>query len=230
MTAPLIQRGLWRDNPVLVQGLGLCPALAVTDTFAKGLGLALTTLPVLVICGLASSVLPRAWPRALRLGALVLLAATLASAERFMVEAFAYPLSQALGIFVPLMAVNAIVLFRARDCGFHEPPGKALADALGMALGFVLVLLLVGGCRELIGHGTLFAGMAMLKGGVAGHEGLRLVTGEAPALIVALPPGAFIFMGLLMALKNRFSAPPATTATGKPMSAADVRARRVRVH
>ncbi len=230
MNSPPNRYSLWHNNPLLVQGLGLCPALAVTDTLAKALGLALISLPVLLTCGFASLSLPRHWSATMRLAIIVLLAATLTSALRFLVEAFAYPLSQALGIFLPLIAVNAIAVFGAWNSEHHPSPGSRLQDTLGASLGFALVLILVGGCRELIGQGTLFAGMAMLAGGAQGQEGLQLLTGRTPALVAALPPGAFILMGLLMALRNHFSAPPPVSKAEKPLSANQVQARRVRVN
>ena len=188
--------GLWRNNPVLVQLLGLSPLLAVTDKFVKALGLGCATLLVLTASSLVMSLARRVFAAALHLPVLVLVMATFTTCVDLLMQAFAYELHEVLGIFVPLIAVNCLILSRADQ----QPPLPATLNGLATGGGFLLVLLVMGSVREILGRGTWLADMHLVFGaGAAAWEVQILGTGFLFAL---LPPGAFIVAGLLLALKN----------------------------
>ncbi|MEM1175009.1 MAG: electron transport complex subunit E [Pseudomonadota bacterium] len=191
--------GLWRDNPGLVQLLGLCPLLAVSGTFVNGLGLGIATL--LVVC--ATSVLVSMTRRFLnpdiRIPIYVLIIASLVTCVELLFEAYAPGLDRALGIFVPLIAANCVILARAEVYASQHGLVDSLLDGLMTGLGFALLLIVLGLFRELLGHGTLFANMHLLFGGepVAG-----LQFRDGGWLLVMVPPGAFFSLGLAIAIKT----------------------------
>jgi electron transport complex protein RnfE len=194
--------GLWRQNPALVQLLGLCPLLAISDSVVKALGLGLATTVVLVASGLATALIRGAAVAAIRLPLFMLVIATATTIVELLMRAYAFELHQALGIFVPLIASNCIVLARADTFASENGPLPALIDGLMMGLGLLAALLILGALRELIGSGSLFADMDLLFGPVAHDWALRPFDNYRGFLLALLPPGAFLFTGLLIALKN----------------------------
>lgn len=195
--------GLWASNPGLVQLLGLCPLLAVSNTLVNGLGLGLATLGVLCATNLLVSVSRRWLHPDLRLPAFVLIIASFVTAVDLVFRAWFHDLYAALGLFVPLIVTNCVILGRAEAYASRQPVGLALADGLGHGLGFAAVLTALGAVRELLGHGTLLAGADMLFGPAAAGLELRLLPTDRGLLLALLPPGAFIGLGLMLAARNR---------------------------
>lgn len=194
-----LRTGLWRDNPGLVQLLGLCPLLAVTSTFVNGLGLGIATLFVLVCSnGLVS--MTRRWIRPeIRIPIYVLIIASLVTCIELVFKAWFPTLDRSLGIFIPLIVTNCAIVARAEVFASRNTLGASLADGVGMGLGFTMLLIAVGAFRELLGHGTIFQRMDMLTGGEP-LAGLVFVDGGW--LLAILPPGAFFALALAVAAKN----------------------------
>ena len=195
--------GLWKNNPALVQLLGLCPLLAVTGSVVNALGLAAATLFVLVCSNTAVSLIRNVVSDAVRLPAFVMIIASAVTCTELLMQAYAYELYQILGIFLPLITTNCVILGRADGYASKNPLGRSIFDGAMMGLGFGVVLVLLGALRELFGTGALFADMDLLFGPAAADWKVVLVEGYQPFLLAILPPGAFIFTGLLIALKHR---------------------------
>ena len=195
-------QGLWSNNPALVQLLGLCPLLGVSSNMVNALGLGLATLMVLMGSNLLVSLFRKAIADTIRLPVFVMIIAALTTCVELVMQAWAYDLYRVLGIFLPLIVTNCIILGRAESFASRNSPGAALLDGLVMGLGFLAVLLVLGALREMIGEGTLMADMDLLLGPVAREWTITLVAGWRPFLFVVLPPGAFVCMGLLIAAKN----------------------------
>ncbi len=198
----LTLNGLWKNNPALVQLLGLCPLLAVTGSVVNALGLAAATTLVLVCSNTSVSLIRNIVSDAVRLPVFVMIIASAVTCTELLMQAFAYELYQILGIFLPLITTNCVILGRADAFASKNALGPAAYDGLLMGLGFGVVLVLLGGLRELVGTGTLFANMDLLFGPGAASWEWVLVAGYQPFLLAILPPGAFIFTGLLIAGKN----------------------------
>lgn len=198
----LTRNGLWHNNPALVQLLGLCPLLAVTGLVVNATGLAAATLFVLVASNLCVSLIRRVVSDTVRLPAFVMIIAAAVTVTELLMQAYAYELYQVLGIFLPLITTNCVILGRADAFAARNPILPALYDSLMMGLGFAAVLLLLGAIRELLGTGAIFADMDLLFGPTAAHWQLVLIEDYQPLLLAILPPGAFIVMGLLIAGKN----------------------------
>jgi electron transport complex protein RnfE len=201
-TAPL-----WRNNLALVQFLGLCPLLAVTTTLVTGLALGLATAAVVVITSTAVALLRSVLSPRARLPLALLILAVLVTIVDLVTEAVLYDLHGMLGIFIPLIVVNTGLLAHAENvAGTHGAP-FTLVSALATGLGFLFVFIVLGALREIVGHGTLFAGIEMLAG--ESSRGLTVTLGGSGVLVATLPPGAFFAMGLLLALRNRLARKPA---------------------
>ena len=196
------RNGLWGNNPALVQLLGLCPLLAVTASVVNALGLGLATLAVLVGSNVAVSLIRHQVGDAIRTPAFVMIIATFTTCTEMLMKAYTYELYQILGIFIPLIVTNCVILGRAEAFASKQPPLIAAFDGLMMGLGFCAVLLVLGAIREIIGSGTLFANMDLLLGPIAANWGLQLFGDDYGFLVMILPPGAFLVTGLLIALKN----------------------------
>jgi len=191
--------GLWRDNPGLVQLLGLCPLLAVTGTFVNGLGLGLATLAVLMASNALVSATRRWIQPEIRVPIYVLIIASLVTCIELVFKAWFPDLDRALGIFIPLIVTNCAIVARAEVFASRNPVGTSLIDGLVMGSGFALLLMTIGAFRELFGLGSLFSRMDMLFGG----EPVRgLVLAENGWLLLVLPPGAFFSLALAIAAKN----------------------------
>ncbi|MCU7555139.1 electron transport complex subunit E [Alteromonas sp. ASW11-19] len=199
-------QGIWKNNPALVQLLGLCPLLAVTATVVNGLGLGLATLLVLVGSNVTVSLIRNIVRNEIRIPVFVMIIAGFVTIVQLLMNAFTYELYLALGIFIPLIVTNCAIIGRAEAYASKNSVGAAAFDGLMMGLGFTLVLVLLGGLREALGGGTLLAGADRLFGPVAKDWTLTLFTTEHPFLLAILPPGAFLGMGLLIALKNSIDA------------------------
>lgn len=222
----LTREGLWSNNPALVQLLGLCPLLAVSGSVVNALGLAIATLLVLVGASTTVSLLRYQVPSAVRLPAFVMIIAAFVTCAELLMAAYAYPLYQVLGIFIPLIVTNCAILGRADAFASRQPVLPAAVDGFMMGLGFGAVLVVMGAIRELLGQGTLFSGMALLFGPTAASWQVTIVE-NYQFLFFILPPGAFFVAGLLIALKNVLDQRRATRA--HPASVTPRSDRRVRV-
>jgi electron transport complex protein RnfE len=201
-SSEIIRDGLWTNNPALVQVLGLCPLLAVTSTVVNAIGLGLATLLVLMGSNLAVSLIRNFVSESVRLPAFVMIIASFVTCAELLMQAFTYELYQILGIFIPLIVTNCAILGRADAFASKNPPLPALLDGLMMGLGFLFVLIALGGIRELVGQGTLFTDMDLLLGPMASDWAIRPLESYPDVLFMVLPPGAFIGLGLLIAMKN----------------------------
>lgn len=206
MTEPTLRQialdGLWHHNPGLVQLLGLCPLLAVTNSTINGLGLGLATLFTLIVSnGLIASVRRVIAPE-IRIPIFVLIIASAVSIVELILQAYAPGLYIALGIFISLIVTNCAVIARAERFASRHSVPRALFDGAMMGCGFLLVLVSLGTLRELIGQGSLLRDAHLLFGEAAQEISLQLLPDGQGFLLAVLPPGAFIGLGLLLALKN----------------------------
>lgn len=200
----LTHNGLWKNNPALVQLLGLCPLLAVSASVVNSLGLAMATLFVLTTSNLCVSLVRNVVSDTIRLPVFVMIIAAAVTAIELLMQAYTYELYQILGIFLPLITTNCVILGRADAFAAKNPVLPALYDGFIMGVGFGAVLVVLGAIRELLGTGGLFANMQLLFG-----EGARdwhwVLSESYPKLLLAiLPPGAFIVTGFLIAGKNQW--------------------------
>jgi len=183
-------KGFWSDNAVFRLLLGLCPALAVTTSAVNGLGMGAATTFVLVCSNIVVSGLRKVIPARVRIPSFIVIIASFVTVVQLCMEAYFYDLHKALGIFIPLIVVNCLILGRAEAYASRNPLLPSVVDGVGMGLGFTLALFVLGAVRELFGVGSLF-GVAVFG---AGYQ---------PLILLILPPGAFIVMGLLLAGMNR---------------------------
>lgn len=195
-------QGLWKNNPGLVQLLGLCPLLAVTATLTNALGLGVATMLVLIGSNILVSLVRDYVPKEIRIPVFVMIIAALVTAVQLLVNAYAYGLYMSLGIFLSLIVTNCIIIGRAEAFASRNNAFSAAFDGLMMGLGFTLVLAVLGATREILGQGTLFDGADQLLGPWAKALTMQVWQVDTPFLLAMLPPGAFIVMGLLIALKN----------------------------
>lgn len=194
--------GLWHNNQALVALLGLCPLLAVTNTLINGLGLGIATLMVLLLSNLSVSAI-RHWVRAeVRLPVFVLIIASFVTTVELVMNAYFHELYKVLGIFIPLIVTNCAIIGRAEAFASRNPMQAAAVDAIAIGIGFTLALVILGGMRELIGQGTLFDGAHLMFGEYARDWKLSLGDDYQGMLLAILPPGAFIGLGLMIAVKN----------------------------
>ena len=194
--------GLWKNNPAIVQLLGLCPLLAVTGTVVNAIGLGLATIFVLVASNTSVSLIRNVVSETVRLPVFVMIIASAVTCIELLMQAFAYELYQILGIFLPLITTNCVILGRAEGFASKNPLLPAVYDGFIMGIGFTAVLVLLGGLRELTGTGALFANMDLLFGTGAADWKLVVFSDYKDFLLAILPPGAFIFTGLIIAVKN----------------------------
>ncbi|EPU1979982.1 electron transport complex subunit E, partial [Escherichia coli] len=183
----LMLQGLWKNNPSLVQVLGLCPTLAVSSTLTNALGLGLATMAVLVCSNLAVSLVRNWVPKDIRIPVYVMIIAALVTSVQLLMNAYTYGLYQALGIFIALIVTNCVIIGRAEAYASKNPPLLAAIDGFMMGLGFTLVLLVLGGLREIIGMGTLFDGAELLLGDWAKSLRIELFHADASLLLAILP-------------------------------------------
>lgn len=198
----IIRDGLWNNNPGFVQLLGLCPLLAVTGTAVNGLGLGLATTMVLIASNTTVSLIRNLVKPEIRIPAFMLIIASFVTAIELAMNAFLHDLYKVLGIFIPLIVTNCSILARAEAFASRNRPAPALLDGLMMGLGFTFALFMLGSLREILGHGTFFQGAHLMFGEVARNFSITLIENYRGFLLAILPPGAFIGLGLLIAVKN----------------------------
>lgn len=194
--------GLWDNNPALVQLLGLCPLLAVSGSVVNALGLGLATMFVLTSSNISVSIIRNQVPDAIRIPTFVMIIAAFTTCTQLLMQAFAYSLYQVMALFIALIVTNCVVLGRAESFAAKNTVPKAALDGFMMGLGFTLVLVLLGAIREVLGQGTLLADMDMLLGPIAAGWTITVLSNYQGFLIAILPPGAFLTLGFLIALKN----------------------------
>lgn len=197
-------RGIFKENPIFVLVLGLCPTLAVTVSLVNGFWMAVATTAVLVCSNVIISSLRRVIPQEIRIPCFIVVIASFVTMADLTMQAYlSEGINQALGIFIPLIVVNCIILGRAEAFAAKNGVVRSLMDGLGGGAGFLLALLLISGIREMAGSGTLL--------------GLKIVRGYQPAYIMVMAPGAFLVMGLLLAFFNALRA-----RAERPVSALEI--------
>ena len=196
----VIHDGLWNNNPALAQVLGLCPLLAVSGTVINSLALGVATMMVLIASNLAVSLLRLYIPNEIRIPVFVLIIAGFVTIVELLMHAYLYNLYTVLGIFVPLIVTNCAIIGRAEGFASKHSPLPSLVDGISMGLGFTGVLVALGVMREVLAQGTLFADASLMLGHWA--TTITLIENYDGFLLAALPPGAFIGLGFLLAFKN----------------------------
>jgi len=207
--AEISRNGLWSNNVALVQLLGLCPLLAVTSTAINGFGLGIATLITLVLSNSIVSLIRGFVRSEVRLPVFVLIIASVVTIIELTMKALFYDLYLVLGIFIPLIVTNCAIIGRAEGFASRNPVGPAALDGLMMGLGFLVVLVLLGCLREIIGFGTLFAHADLMFGEAASTWKLQLNPDYPGFLLAILPPGAFFGLALLIVAKNWLDLRPA---------------------
>ena len=194
-----LYNGLVKENPTFVMMLGMCPTLAVTTSAINGIGMGLSTTVVLIFSNLLISMLRKIIPDSVRMPAFIVVVATLVTVVQFLLEGFVPSLYASLGVYIPLIVVNCIILGRAEAYASKNKPIASLFDGIGMGLGFTLSITCIGAVRELIGAGSLFGHQILpLADAAAGKAGYEPIT------IFILAPGAFFVLAALSALQNKF--------------------------
>ena len=197
--------GLWRNNVVFSQMLSLCPALAVTSAGTQGLGMGLATLAVLIASNMLVALLRGLITDEVRIPAFVLIIATLVTIVDLAMNAWLHELHKVLGLFIPLIVVNCLILGRAESFACTSSVALSALDGLAMGLGFTFALTLMGALREIGGSGTVFSGASNLLGPAFAVLEMRVYPGEG-ALVMILPAGGFIVLGLMIAAKRAMDA------------------------
>ncbi len=226
----LLIGGLWKNNSALVQLLGLCPLLAVTSTATNALGLGLATTLVLTITNSAISLSRRWMPSEIRIPIYVMIIASVVSCVQMLISAYAHSLYQSLGIFIPLIVTNCIVVGRAEAVASKSNVALSALDGFSIGMGATCAMVTLGSIREIIGNGTIFNGADQLLGPWAKVLRVQVFHFDSPMLLAMLPPGAFIGLGMLLALKylidqrtrqyaERKAAAAANAASAVPQSA-----------
>lgn len=198
----LTRDGLWQNNPALVQVLGLCPLLAVTNSLVNGLGLGIATMLVLIASNVSVSLVRNQIPKEIRIPIFVMMIASFVTNVQLLMHAFTYQLYLVLGIFIPLIVTNCVIIGRAEAFASRNSLVPAFIDGFMQGLGFLIVLVVLGGIRELLGQGSLFAGAHLLLGDWAYDLEWQIIDAHYDFLFALLPPGAFVGLGLLIAGKN----------------------------
>jgi electron transport complex protein RnfE len=194
--------GLWKQNPGTIQLLGLCPTLAVTTTVVNGVSLGLATMTVMVIANSTISPIRKIVPDKIRVPIFILVIAALVTVIDLSIHAYAEPLYKALGIFIPLIVTNCIVLARVESFASKNPILPSFYDGFFMGLGLCLVLAILGGMREFLGRGTLFSDLDLIFGQAFSNVSLNFFDQYEGFLLAVLPPGAFLGLAFLIALMN----------------------------
>ena len=197
----VIVQGLWKNNSALVQLLGLCPLLAVTSTATNALGLGLATTLVLTLTNFTVSLVRRWTPSEIRIPVYVMIIASVVSIVQMLINAYAFGLYQSLGIFIPLIVTNCIVVGRAEAFAAKNNPAMSALDGFAIGMGATCTMFTLGSMREILGNGTLFDGADSLLGSWAKVLRIEVFHADASFLLAMLPPGAFIGLGMLLAVK-----------------------------
>ncbi len=218
VTREIVWNGLWKQNPGLVQLLGLCPILAISTNLVNAVSLGLATILVMMLANLGVAVLRNFIPYEVRIPVFILIIASLVTVVDLAFNAWLHELYLVLGIFIPLIVTNCIVLARVEAFAAKNDVSHSTLDGLAQGIGLLAVLAVLGAMREIVGSGTLLSGIDLL---VDGASPLQLFGNDYPGFLVAiLPPGAFFALGLLIAARNwiegraaaRHHAPPASAA------------------
>ena len=213
----IANNGIWKQNTSIVQILGLCPLLAVTTNAVNGIMLSLATILVMAISNVAVASLRNFIPHEIRIPVFILIVAALVTVVDLLFNANLHELYLVLGIFIPLIVTNCIVLARVEAFAAKNPPLQSTFDGIFMGVGMLWTLALLGGMRELLGSGTLLGGIDMVFPGL---QPIQLLPESYPGLLLALlPPGAFILLGCMIAWKNWLDARAAERARRKPPAA-----------
>ncbi len=198
----ILHNGLWKQNTGLVQLLGLCPLLAISNSVVNALSLGLATTLVMVLTGATISPIRNYVPNEIRIPVYVLIISVLVTVVQYLMNAYMYSLYIVLGIFIPLIVTNCIVLARAEAFASKNATLPSALDGFAMGIGLTIVLSILGGMREIFGHGTLFAGFDLALGEMAKGWVVTIIPDYHGFLLAILPPGAFICLGLLIAGRN----------------------------
>lgn len=198
-----LYNGIVKENPTFVLMLGMCPTLAVTTSAVNGVGMGLSTMVVLALSNLIISALRHVIPDRVRIPAYIVIVASLVTIVQLLLQAYVPSLNAALGIYIPLIVVNCIILGRAESYASKNNALASAFDGIGMGLGFTIALTCIGAVRELLGSGTFFSGFPVIGNLVHIPENYNIA-------IFVLAPGAFFILALLTALQNKFKAPSAT--------------------
>lgn len=191
-----IYNGIIKENPTFIIMLGMCPTLATTTSAINGLGMGLSTTAVLMFSNMVISALRRVIPERMRLPGEIVVVASLVTIVQLLIQAYVPALYSALGIYIPLIVVNCIILGRAESYALFNTPLLSFCDGLGMGLGFSMALTIIGAVRELLGAGSVF--------------GIRLIPEAYNISIFVLAPGAFLVLAMLTAIQNKLKLPSAT--------------------
>lgn len=197
-----LYNGLLKENPTFVLMLGMCPTLAVTTSAVNGVGMGLSTCAVLMMSNLIISLLRKFIPDRVRMPAYIVVVASFVTIVEMLMQAYVRPVYTALGLYIPLIVVNCIILGRAESYASKNKPLASFFDGLGMGLGFTLALTIIGAVRELLGSGEIFGFHVMPEA-------------FEPVSIMVMAPGAFFVLAILTALQNKFKAPSATNRSDK---------------
>lgn len=216
----IIDNGLWKQNPGVVQLLGLCPTLAVTSSVVNGFSLGLATAFVMAASNGAVAPVRRWVPNEIRNPVFILIIAALVTVIDLTMNAYMHPLHKVLGIFIPLIVTNCIVLARVEAFAAKNPTLPSMLDGFMMGLGLTLVLSLLGGMREVVGKGTLFSGLDLALGPAAKQFMITVIPDYPGFLLAILPPGAFIGLGLLVAGRNWMESRKAAAQPAAPAALA----------
>jgi len=192
-------KGIIKENPVLVLALGLCPTLAVTSTAYNGIGMGVAVIFVLTMSNIIVSLIKKTVPSKIRIPIFITVIATFVTIVKLVMAAYTPALSKQLGIFIPLIVVNCIILGRAEAFASKNGVLASVLDGLGMGIGFTLVLFVMGAIREILGSGTLTLGFPLVVNPFTINV---FGSGYNPALLMILPPGGFLTLGILMWLKQ----------------------------
>lgn len=218
----ITENGLWKQNPGLVQLLGLCPTLAVTTTAVNGFSLGLATAFVMAASNASVAPIRKFAPEEIRIPIYILLIAAIVTVIDLSMNAFLHPLHNVLGIFIPLIVTNCIVLARVESFAAKNPTLPAAWDGLVMGVGLAMVLTLLGAMREIVGKGTLLSGIDLVMGPLGFHHAKQWVLTVIPDyhgfLLAVLPPGAFIGLACLIAAKNYLEQRSAKSALALPVN------------
>lgn len=198
----ILKNGLWDNNQAFVALLGLCPLLAVSNTVINGLGLGVATTLTLILSNTIVSVIRHHVGNEIRLPVFVLIIASIVTAIELIMNAFFYELYLILGIFIPLIVTNCSIIGRAEAYASKNPVGASAIDGFAMGTGFTAALVVLGAMREVLGSGTLFTNAHLMFGEVARNMTIHVISDYEGFLLAILPPGAFIGLGLIIALKN----------------------------
>lgn len=202
-TKQIITNGFWSNNPGIVQLLGLCPLLAVSGTVINALGLGIATTFVLLASNLVVSAIRKIVGDEIRIPVFIIIIASLVTVVELVMNAWFHQLYRVLGIFIPLIVTNCAIIGRAEAFASRNSLAHSALDGIAMGLGFTGVLVVLGGMREIIGQGSLLKGAQMLFGESARGWEIPVLGADYPGFLLAvLPPGAFLGLGLLIALKN----------------------------